>query len=101
MWTARPRWKSGRVTSCLTDEPAAKPAWLTSSNASWYPPDDSVGMPMWIKAALGTLLVVLLAVAGGAFYVGHTINGKTDNISQFTNELSATDTPLATPEITG
>jgi hypothetical protein len=100
MRTARPRWKSGCVTSCLTDEPEAKPAWLNASNAGWYPPDDSVGMSMWIKAALGMLVVGLLAVGGGAFYVGHAINGKTDNISQLTNELSATDTPVATPEIT-
>jgi Tfp pilus assembly protein PilN len=89
------------VPSYLTDEPVAKPAWLTSSNTGWYPPDDSVGLPMWMKAALGMLVVGLLAVGGGAFYVGHTINGKTENISQLTNELSATDTPVATPEITG
>jgi hypothetical protein len=101
MWTARPRWKSSCVTSCLTDEPAAKPTWLHASNAGWYPPDESVGLPMWIKAALVTLLVGLPAVGAGAFYMGHAIDGKTDNLSQLTNELSANDTPVATPEITG
>jgi hypothetical protein len=101
MWTAQPKWKNGCVTSCLTDEPAAKPTWLHASNAGWYPPDKSVGLPTWVKVALGTLLVGLLAVGSGAFYVGNAINGKTDNISQLTNELSANDTPTATPEIDG
>jgi hypothetical protein len=89
------------VMSQVTDDLSAKPTWLHASDAGWYPPDESVGLPMWIKAALGTLLVVLLAVGAGAFHIGHAINGKTDSISQLTNELSATDTPVATPEITG
>jgi hypothetical protein len=89
------------VMSQVTDDLSVKPTWLHASNAGWYPPDDSVGMPMWIKAALGMLLVVLLAVGGGAFFVGHAINGKTNDISQVTNELSVNDSPVSTPEIVG
>ena len=89
----------------LSDDPLATPTWLHASDAGWYPPDKRVGLPTWIKVAVTTLVVAMIAIGGGATFVHNALQTRTQHISQVTEQLAteqiATDDTATSETVAG